>query len=209
MASFAQLFSTYCVGWTDQVMRFLSLTGDSPQGMAINKVLEAGRMVLPILVLVKLSGADLGSLYLKRGNLKVALLLGLGLLLNYGTSVVLFFGQQYTGLDRLGAALLWGLVFSLANGFMEELWLRGLFQKRLVPLLGGTGTVVLTSLWFALMHSGAVYIMPAVIPIFLVNAFTLGLACGYVMLKTDNLWGAALIHAGADLFLFVATLARP
>jgi hypothetical protein len=26
-------------------------------------------------------------------------------------------------------------------------------------------------------------------------------------LKTDSLWGAFLIHAAADLFLFIATLA--
>ena len=190
-------------------MRSLGVTGASPQGMAINKVLEACRMVLPILVLVKLSGADLGSLYLKRGNLKFAVLLGLGVLVNYASSVLLFFGTKYTDLDRLGAVMICGLVFSLANAFMEELWLRGLFQKRLQPLLGGTGTVLLTSLWFALMHAGAVYFMPAAIPIFLVNTFTLGLACGYVMLKTDNLWGATLIHASADFFLFVVTLASP
>ncbi len=34
-------------------------------------------------------------------------------------------------LDALGALLLWGVVFSAANGFMEELWIRGLFLGRL------------------------------------------------------------------------------
>jgi len=36
----------------------------------------------------------------------------------------------------------------------------------------------------------------------------LGLACGYVMMKTDNIWGAVLIHAAADLFAFIALLAN-
>jgi len=50
--------------------------------------------------------------------------------------------------------------------------------------------------------------MPAaVIPIFLVNTFTLGLACGILILKTNSIWGAVMIHAAADLFLFIAVLA--
>jgi membrane protease YdiL (CAAX protease family) len=39
------------------------------------------------------------------------------------------------------------------------------------------------------------------------NTFTLGLACGILMLKTDSIWGAYLVHAAADLFLFIAILA--
>jgi membrane protease YdiL (CAAX protease family) len=75
-------------------------------------------------------------------------------------------------------------------------------------LIGVIGTVLLSSVWFASIHVLAVAYLPlTVIPIFLVNAFTLGLACGYLMLKTDSIWGAVMIHAAADLFLFIATLA--
>jgi membrane protease YdiL (CAAX protease family) len=35
-----------------------------------------------------------------------------------------------------------------------------------------------------------------------------GLAYGYLMIKTDSLWGATLIHVASDLFLFVAMLAN-
>jgi membrane protease YdiL (CAAX protease family) len=49
---------------------------------------------------------------------------------------------------------------------------------------------------------------PAVaVPIFVANTFTLGLACGILMLKTDSIWGAYLVHMAADVFLFIATLA--
>ncbi|MGD9030167.1 MAG: CPBP family glutamic-type intramembrane protease [Anaerolineae bacterium] len=64
------------------------------------------------------------------------------------------------------------------------------------------------SFYFASLHFLSVAYLPAgVVPIFVANTFTLGLACGILTLKTDSLWGAFLIHAAADLFLFIATLA--
>jgi membrane protease YdiL (CAAX protease family) len=41
-----------------------------------------------------------------------------------------------------------------------------------------------------------------------VNTLALGLGCGYLMMKSDNIWGATLIHAASDFFLFVAVLAN-
>jgi membrane protease YdiL (CAAX protease family) len=35
----------------------------------------------------------------------------------------------------------------------------------------------------------------------------MGIACGILMLKTKSIWGAYLLHAAADLFLFIAMLA--
>jgi site-specific recombinase XerD len=42
----------------------------------------------------------------------------------------------------------------------------------------------------------------------LLREYLLGLACGFLTMKTDSLWGAVLIHAASDLFLFTALLAR-
>jgi membrane protease YdiL (CAAX protease family) len=81
-------------------------------------------------------------------------------------------------------------------------------MKKLLPLIGVAGTILLTSIWFGVMHFVAVAYMPVtIVPIFVINAFTLGIACGILMVKTDSLWGAYLIHAAADLFLFIAMLA--
>lgn len=44
--------------------------------------------------------------------------------------------------------MLWGLVFSLANGFMEELWFRGIFLGKLQPLIGTGAATLLTALLF-------------------------------------------------------------
>jgi membrane protease YdiL (CAAX protease family) len=106
------------------------------------------------------------------------------------------------------AAVGWGMVFSIANGFMEELWLRGIFLKRFEPILGVHASVWLTSIIFASMHSFAFYFMPAALPFFAANTLALGLACGYLIVKSDNLWGAVIIHAASDFFLFIAVLAN-
>lgn len=186
----------------------LGLVDQTSQYLAVEKVFEAMVVVLPILVLTRLSGADLGSIYLKRGNLKLGLGIGSLVFLFLGTASFMFAAQRFTSLDTLVAAVLWGLVFSFANSFMEELWLRGIFLKRYQPFLHVGGSVLLTSIIFAFLHGFAFYFQPAVLPIFMLNTLTLGLACGYLMMKSDSIWGAVLIHAASDFFLFIALLAN-
>ena len=165
-------------------------------------------IVVPILVLTKLSGADMGSIYLKRGDLRLGLGIGGLVYVNFATSGLMFFAMRFTSMDLLRSAIVWGLVFAFANGFMEELWLRGILLRRFQPFIGVHGSVWLTAIVFALMHGAAYYFMPTVLPIFVLNTLTLGLACGYLMVKSDSIWGAVLVHAAADLFLFIAVLAN-
>lgn len=203
----ALLFSTLMAPHTQAFLGALGASVSTSKGIALAKMYETAMIVLPILVLTVLSGAGLGSLSLSRGNLKAGLAVGLLVLLNFASSAFLFFAARYSAADRLGAALLWGLFFSFANGFMEELWLRGLFLQRLQPLLGVGGAVLVTSVLFATFHAGVTYLPAAAIPFMVANTLALGIACGYLILKTGSLWGATLIHAAADLFLFVAVLA--
>jgi len=194
-------------GWTNSILNWFKVTATSVQGIAIAKLSEMMLIVIPILLLTKLSGADLGSIYIKRGNLKTGLGFGAIVFFNFVTSAFLFFAERFTSIDRLATVVIWGLVFSFANGFMEELWLRGIFLKRFEPVLGISGSVLLTSMVFALMHGGAVYLVPVALPFMVANTFTLGLGCGYLMMKSDSIWGATLIHAAADFFLSIAVLA--
>lgn len=208
VASAVNLVSALFAGYNSTILGFFGLSMGTNQGLALAKLYDAVLVVITILVLVKLSGADLGALFLKKGNLKWGLGIGALVLFNFLTSVLIFFGPGYSPPVKLGSAIGWGVVFAFSNGFLEELWFRGLFLKKLIPLIGVTGTVLLTSVWFASIHALSVSYLPSiVIPIFLVNTFTLGLACGYLMLKTDSIWGAVMMHAAADLFLFIATLA--
>jgi membrane protease YdiL (CAAX protease family) len=207
VASVAYPTTLFTIDWVSRLMGRFALTPDTTKGLAVGKLLEVILIVVPILVLTKLSGADMGSIFLKRGNLKLGLGIGGLVFANFATSALLFFSMRFTRMELLGAAVVWGLVFSFANGFMEELWVRGIFLKRFEPFLGLHGSVWLTAIVFALMHGMAYYFMPAVLPIFVLNTLTLGLACGYLMMKSDSIWGAVLIHAAADLFLFIAVLA--
>lgn len=190
------------------VLGWFAVTVNSSQGQAIEKICEMLLKTIPILVLVKLSGADFGSVYLKRGNLKLGAGIGLLVFFFLAPASFMFAAQRFTNTDTLIAAVVWGLVFSIANGFMEELWLRGIFLKRFEPFIGINGSVWLTSIVFASMHSFAYYFMPAALPFFFMNTLALGLACGYLMVKSDSLWGATIIHAAADFFLFIAVLAN-
>ena len=90
---------------------------------------------------------------------------------------------------------------------MEELWFRGIFLRKLPPLLGAAASVVATALVFGLTHLAATYISPAQMIIFGVIVFALGLVNGWVMLKTDSIWGSVLFHAGYDLLVIIPVLA--
>jgi membrane protease YdiL (CAAX protease family) len=208
IASVAYPFTTLFDGWIRAMLSWFAVTTDTSQGQAIEKVCEMLLKVVPILVLVKLSGASMDSIFLKRGNLKMGLGIGALVFFFLTPASFMFAAQRFTSLDTLIAAVVWGLVFSFANGFMEELWLRGIFLKRFAPLIGVSAAVWLTSIIFALMHGFAFYFNPTALFFFVLNTLALGLACGYLMVRSDNIWGAMLIHAASDFFLFIAVLAN-
>lgn len=58
------------------MLNWFSLTTDTSQGLAIEKICEMLLKTAPILVLVKLSAADMGAIFLERGNLKLGLGIG-------------------------------------------------------------------------------------------------------------------------------------
>jgi hypothetical protein len=65
--------------------------------VAMAKMYETLLIVIPIIVLTLVSGADLGSLFLKLGNQNYKWGFGLGglVLVNFFTSVLIFFGTGY------------------------------------------------------------------------------------------------------------------
>jgi len=207
IASTAYPISALTGNWVGRILGWFAVTVDTSKGFAIEKICEMLIKTLPILALVKVSGADMGSIFIKRGDLKMGLGIGALVFFFLGTATFMFAVERFTSVDTLVAAVIWGLVFSLVNGFMEELWLRGIFLKRFAPLIGVNGAVWVTSIIFASMHSFAFYFDPFALAFFFVNTLALGLGCGYLMMKSDNIWGATLIHAASDFFLFVAVLA--
>ncbi len=208
VADSVNIVSILFVGYISKILDLLGVIPNTSMAFAIGKAYDSLLVILTVLVLTRLAGMDFSSLLIRKGNLKWGLAIGLLVLFNFFTSALMFYVTRFTSMDRLGAAILWGAVFAGCNGFLEELWFRSLFIKKLEGLIGFAGAVVLTSIWFGLLHSLSVSYMPLVaVPVYLINTFTLGLACGYLMLKTNSIWGSGIIHAAADWFMFIALLA--
>ncbi len=206
VATMVWMLTTLVGGLGNWALRLFDLTATTPAGVAVAKVGEAAGTVAIILALSLPAGLTWDSLFLKRGNLKWAMIIGLLVILNFTTAALMATAGLPRSLEALGQLLLWGVVFSAANGFVEELWFRGLFLGRLAPHIGTAGAVIVTAIIFALAHVGAVYVNPAALIVFLINTFTHALVMGYLILKTDTSWGAVLYHMACDIWLFIGPL---
>ena len=206
VANMVWVVTTLVDGFGNWPLRWFGLTAFTPEGAAVAKVGEAIGATVLIVGLCLPAGLTLGSLGLRRGHLLWAGVAGGLAIVNFGTNALMASSAQDLATTSLGSLFLWGLVFSLANGFMEELWFRGLFLGRLVPHIGAGGAVVVTAVIFGLLHVGADYLDPAVVAVTLLNIVTHGVVLGWLMLKTDSLWGAVLYHCAMDLWLFVGPL---
>ena len=110
-----------------------------------------------------------------------------------------------TPLTVLGSWLPWIVLFSVANGFMEELWFRGLWYDAFKHVLGSSAAIHVTSWAFCLMHVLVYWGDPMAIAMLTPAWLFMGYAYGLIMRKTGSLWGPVLAHAIADvLFLFVS-----
>jgi hypothetical protein len=146
-------------------------------------------------------GFTFADLYLQKGNMKLGLLLGLGLLI-LAIATAVPSGQFLFKLDpsRLGGWkdwILWLILFVLANGAMEELLFRGLFLKKLEPLLGDFPASLTIAVVFTALHFGVGYTSDQWL--FMVILIALALAFAGVIQKTRALWPAILFHAGMDI----------
>jgi membrane protease YdiL (CAAX protease family) len=215
IASFAIALNWHLGNW---LARILPPAVSAAEGLALDKLSESVPVVVSILLLTKLAGKDLGSIFLKKGNLRWGLRFGLVAFAIFAAIFAVIAvlqssappseGITATGvpLTAIVAASPWILVFIFANSLMEELWFRGIFLRRLSPLLGATASVVVTALVFGIPHAGATYISPIERVIFPAVVFVLGLVNGFVMLKTDSIWASVLFHAGYDLLVIIPVL---
>jgi membrane protease YdiL (CAAX protease family) len=202
-ASLAQALDYYFSGWT---LSLLGLDVKSPAGIAMDKLESTFSIVVPIIVLTKLSGNSMSSIYLQKGNLRQGLIIGLTVFVVVAAVSIPWAKWQYQAgdlsLQRVVPWIPWILLFVLANGFNEELLFRGLFLKKLEPLLGAFPANLCMAIPFVALHYGVDYTQN----IFLIMALLLplGLALGYVMQKTNSIIGSWLIHASVDIAVVLA-----
>jgi membrane protease YdiL (CAAX protease family) len=186
-------------------MQLLGFSVTTVQGVAMAKFGEALPIVLSILVLHFATGGDLDGLFLRGGNLKLGLIAGvLGFAAFAGIAVLQVLGSGLRW-ATVATALPWIAIFVFSNAFMEELWFRALFLKKLEPLVGAKTTVLLTALVFASVHISSTYVIS--ILLFMVALMALGLLWGWLMRKSNSIWGPVLIHAGGDVLVILGFLA--
>jgi membrane protease YdiL (CAAX protease family) len=175
--------------------------GDTtPAGWALQKLNEGLVVISVVVLMTKLSGSSLGSIYIQKGNLKQGLIIGLTtfILAALGSiPMATLFNAQDLTLDRIIPWIPWILIFVLVNGAMEEIMFRGLFLRKVEPFYGKFISNLMVAVVFTVIHRAATYTTDPVL--FLVILFPLALAWGYVMQKTEAVWGSILFHAGMDI----------
>jgi membrane protease YdiL (CAAX protease family) len=167
-------------------------------------------IVSTIIIFTKVSGNSSGSIFLKKGKLRLGLTFGfVGFLIFALTAIpaaqYLFQGRNLS-LDRVIAWLPWILPIVLLNGVREELLYRGLFLKKFEPELGLKTSNLLQAIIFSLSHSVAGMGLNGYTPYvwaLVVFTFSLGLVWGYIMQRTNSIIGSALFHAGTDIPIFL------
>ncbi len=202
VAGAAVLLSTLFSG---NLLKLFWLTPASPSWIAVAKLSESLWRVITILVLMAMIGADQRSMYLKGGNLSLGLAVGIAGFVGFAGLAFIPLANQGGMLNKLLSLSPWILIFVLANGFTEELLYRGLFLKRYEPFLGKGLSNLLAAIVFTMIHLQVTYVSDVVR--FLLIVFPLALVWGYLMQKTDSLWGSALFHAGADCMIILGIYA--
>lgn len=179
---------------------YLGVNGKTPIGYAIMKINEFAVVVSVVVSLTLLTGGSLGSIYIQKGKLKSGLTIGLiSFLIAAAGSIPMsfLFKAQNLNLERILAWLPWIMIFVLANAAQEELLFRGLFLRKLQPFFGKFLSNLMIAFVFTLLHGTVNYTIDNYV--FLAVVFPLALGWGYVMQKTDSLWGSILWHAGMDI----------
>ncbi len=185
--------------------------GLAPDAAVLNFLLLNWLLIVaPIIILTKISGGDMGSIFLKRGNLKLGLILGIvGFVVAFVLAVPLA-NSFYAGenITFIGVLPLMPLIFVaiFANASLEEVSFRGVILKKLEPHLGRTASNIFQAIIFMLAHLLVGY---ARFPlVFIVFTFFIGLLFGYLMTKTDSIIAPILVHAGGDVAIFMVLLSN-
>ena len=182
------------------LIKYLGASDLTPVGWALPKVNELFVVVSVIVTFTFLSGGNLDSIYIQKGNLKLGLTIGLIAFFVFVLGAIpmasLFQAQDLT-LAKIISWIPWILIYVLANAAMEELLFRGLFLRKLEPFFGKFFSNFFVAAIFSVIHlSGN---LTGDERIFVAFLFPLAIALGYIIQKTDNLWGSILFHAGMDI----------
>lgn len=192
--------------FSDDLMRLFKQTVTTPQGIATAKFSESILRIIPILILMPLMGFDWRSMYLKTGKVRLWLPIAIAALIVFPALAYIAISSGQAGvLEKLLPLWPWILLFVLSNGFMEELLYRGLFLQKYESFLGKGLSNILTAIVFGIMHTQVTYAAEMIQ--FLAIVIVLSLIWGFLIQKSDSLWGAALFHAAGDCLIIFGAFA--
>jgi membrane protease YdiL (CAAX protease family) len=180
--------------------------GNPLQEIALDKASQFLHIVPVILVMTLLARQKLGSIFLQTGQLKQGLIFGIVSFVGFAAFAYLINRGNAEFLRQLIKGLPWLLLFVFANSIMEELWFRGIFLNKFVPLVGRNGAIIITALLFGFSHINATYDFPGGGFVFGLVVFGLGAVGAHAMLKDNSLIGPVLFHAGYDLVIILPIL---
>lgn len=184
----------------------MGVTDMTPAGWSLQKLNECFVVVSLIIIFTLLSGGSLGSIHLPKGKLKLGLMIGLTAFFIFAAGAMpmaSLFNAQDLLLPSIIPWIPWILVIVLANGALEELLFRGLFARKPQPFFGGFLSIFLVAFIFTGLHP--LVSCTADNRTFLAVTLPLALALGYIMQRTDGVWGAQLLHAGMDTPIMLGT----
>jgi membrane protease YdiL (CAAX protease family) len=206
---FQVTFAFFIMSFSFLLLYFLQFSGlfslSTVTGYFVFQITNATAIIVSIVLLTRISGTDMGGIYIQKGKLRLGLAVGLGIFLLMvilvlvfptGLSTLFSISEDMTSEKALSLMPI-VIVFVLSNGFREELWFRGIFLKKFEPFLGVKPSNIAATIVFALSHVGVNY-TPALLVV-LGIVFLLGLAFGYIMQKTDSIIGPAIFHAAMDI----------
>ncbi|MCW3999411.1 MAG: CPBP family intramembrane metalloprotease [Candidatus Bathyarchaeota archaeon] len=206
-----QIFFAFFVAALALFIDFLfNFPANTLGGFLIDMLASASIIITVIVLLTKLSGNPVGSIFLKKGKFRLGVLIGLvGFFVFALTAIPVaqsMFNGQNLSTDRVIAWLPWLIPIVLLNGAREELLYRGLFLKKYEVKLGAKTSNLLQAIIFSLSHSVAGVMLSTYTPFIwalVIFTFALGLAWGYIMQRTDSIIGSVLFHAGTDMPVFI------
>jgi membrane protease YdiL (CAAX protease family) len=182
-------------------------SGTTVELKVFNILISTLIVVIPLLVVNKLSGKKPGALFLQKGNFNKGIAIGTILFLVFlvtavPVSIFAFGGRQLSTEKILGLAP-WIAAFVCLNAIREELLFRGFFLKTAQTFLRADQSNLVQAIYFSLAHI-SIPLSPVFL-IYLPAAFFLGLGFAAVMQKTDSMLAAFLFHAGSDIPVMLAT----
>jgi membrane protease YdiL (CAAX protease family) len=155
--------------------------------------------IFPVLAVIKLRHQKLETVGITTKNALFST--GLGIVLALGLSVLVTPIISDSSKVFTSSAF-YGFVYFSAVGFGEELLFRGYLQIRCVSWLGAVKGLVLASVIMALIHLPqrmfAVGLDPLQAVASAVSLIPISLALGYLMLRTKNVLGPAIMHIILD-----------